>query len=65
MNVRFDVAASAETAAFREALGLVRQALPHGETVRIEMQTVDELERQLAESNVPACAAPAPDRPQG
>jgi hypothetical protein len=53
VGVRFTVhAPDAESASF-QAMRAFRQVLPDLEVIAIDVQTIDEQERQLAESNIP------------
>ncbi len=53
IGVTFDVIADDAEAAIQEALRVFRRALPDLEPVEVKVQTVEEQERQLAESNIP------------
>src|ERR1700730_3864212 len=53
LSGRFDVEADDEREAFELGLQAFRSALPELKPVRVEVQSVDELERRLAESNAP------------
>ncbi len=53
LQVRFDVEAPSEFEAFSRALKVFRRAVPKAEAVRVEIETIEELDRQLAMSNIP------------
>jgi predicted DNA-binding transcriptional regulator AlpA len=53
LTVRFDVQAANGREAFEAGMEAVRRALPDLTPVRVVIETVDELERRLAQSNAP------------
>lgn len=53
LSVRFNVKAATETEAFTEGDRLFRKAMPGAQPVRVELETVEELDRELAASDVP------------
>ena len=53
VDVRFDVRASSPVVALRRALVMLRAAAPHLDPVAAAVETIEELERRLAASNVP------------
>lgn len=53
LDIRFNVRARSEREAFEKAIARFLKAVPGYPVVRVELQTVGDLDRELASSNVP------------
>jgi len=53
LEVRFNVRARTGREAFERAIARFVRVVPHTQVVRVEVQTVEDLDRDLASSNVP------------